>query len=103
MNYIALGGGWGYQDKSFYYIASDEMNVYPKRMKMIFSQVKEYNIFTTEKQQVHVIFTTSFGLLRLSSLFPEQMPIPLRFLDHSNFSVSEQNYQELVCIFLVTM
>ena len=29
------------------------------------------------------------------------MPILLRFLNSSNFSVSEQNYKVLVCIFLV--
>ena len=36
---------------------------------MIFSHVKEYDIFTSEKLQVNVIFTPAFGLLRLSSLF----------------------------------
>ena len=36
---------------------------------MIFSHVKENDIFTSEKQQVNVIFTACFGLLPLSSLF----------------------------------
>ena len=33
----------------FYFIASSEINVYPIWIKMIFSKVKEYDIFTSEK------------------------------------------------------
>ena len=33
----------------FYFIARGELDVYPKWIKMIFSQVKEYDIFTSEK------------------------------------------------------
>ena len=36
-------------DKWIYLIASSEINVYPKWIKMMFSQVNEYNIFTSEK------------------------------------------------------
>ena len=36
---------------------------------MIFSYVKEYDIFTSDNYQVEGIFTPGFGLLRLSSLF----------------------------------
>ena len=60
-------------------------------------------IFSQMKNDVDAIFTTCFGLLRLSSLFLQQMPIPLWFFNSSNVSVSEQNYQVFVCIFLVRM
>ena len=32
----------------FYLIANGEINIYPERIQMIFSQVKEYDIFTSE-------------------------------------------------------
>ena len=43
----------------FYFTANDEINVHPKQIK-IFSQVKKYDIFTSEKYQVDIISTTCF-------------------------------------------
>ena len=89
---------------TFYFILSNEISVYPKWVEMIFSLVKEYDIFTSEKLQVDVIFTTCFGLFRLHSLFPWQMPIPLliSILNFSTFSVSEQNLSSVGMHFLLS-
>ena len=55
-----------------YFIASGVISVYPKWLKMIFSQMKEY-IFTSEIQQIDVIFTTRFELRRcFSHCFPNR-------------------------------
>ena len=52
------------------FIVSSEVTVYPKLIKMIFSHVKGYGIYTSEKQHGRVIFTLRFRLLLLISLFP---------------------------------
>ena len=86
-----------------YFIVSGEISVYLVKIKLvsITSEMISYH-FTIVTDTIY-IFTARFGRLRFSSLFQKWMLPPLQILNTSNFFVSEQNYQVLVCIFLVRM
>ena len=87
----------------FYFIVSGEISVYLVKIKVvsITSEMISYH-FTIVTDTIY-IFTARFGRLRFSSLFQSGCYLHFRFLNTSNFFVSEQNYQVLVCIFLVRM
>ena len=88
---------------SHYFIVSGEISVYLMKIKVvsITSELISYH-FTIVNDTIY-IFTLRFGRLRFSSLFQKWMLPPLQIFEHSNFFVSELNYQVLVCIFLVRM
>ena len=75
-------------DKPFYFILSSEICAYLKYIKVVILKVKEFDMFY---KHFHYSFrNTSVVLL------PEQMQTATSFI--SKFSVSEQNDQ--VCLFI---
>ena len=84
------------EDILFYFIASSEINVYS-----IFSHVNEYDIFTSENIKsmlFSLLILDYFGCLHC---FTNRCRCRIDYLNSSDFSVSEQNYKVLVCIFIV--
>ena len=74
----------------FYFIVSGELSVYLVKIKVV--------SITSE-----LYFHSSLWTIRFSSVFRSGSFLHFRFLNTSNFFVSELNYQVLVCIFLVRM
>ena len=88
---------------SIYFIVSGEISVYLMKIKVvsITSELISYH-FTIVNDTIYfsLFALDDFGFLHC---FRSGCYLHFRFLNTSNFFVSELNYQVLVCIFLVRM
>ena len=83
-----------------YISLTSEINVQAKLIKMIFSLVKEYDVFTGEKITSQCYFHYSFRITSIVFVVSlTNADSHLGFFNSSNFFVFEQSYQVLVCIF----